>query len=359
MAVTNRTLWLLAQLRDQVGGRTDDAVRDLTKAWAAAWSEVSDAWRAAVTEIVEEYVALGVWPPPWKLARLARLNATTVRTQQTLAGLTATTVALASAGVDDVIAATVAAEPAIMASQLPAALATAAVKTYAANVVPSALEAIALRARQQITVTTWPLSPDATEAMRRSLIRGVATGAHPSEAARDMVSRVQGDFNGGLSRALNIARTEMLDAYREASGHVHDANADVLDGWTWIATLDRRTCPSCWGMHGTHHPLTQPGPWDHHSGRCARMPKVKSWAELGIDLPEDEDLTPNAQARFDDLPEQDQRAILGPGRLALLKAGKITLADVPVRRDNPGWRPTYVPRTIAQLEHVARRRRAA
>ncbi len=292
------------------------------------------------------------------MARLARLNATAVRTQQTLGALTTTTVATAGAGVDQIIAATVAAEPLIMSSQLPAQLAAAALKTYAGKVIPAALEAIALRARQQITVTTWPLSAEATEAVRRSLIRGVATGAHPTDAARDMLARVEGDFNGGLNRALNVARTEMLDAYREASAHVHQANEDVMDGWTWIATLDVRTCPGCWGMHGTHHPLTQQGPWDHQSGRCARMPKLKSWIELGIDLPEDEDLTPNAQARFDDLPEEQRRAIVGPGRLAMLNAGQITLADLPVRKDNPGWRPSYVPRNLGQLDRLARRRRA-
>lgn len=357
MAVTERTLWLLAELREQVGGDTDNVVRDLTRAWVTAWDEVSAAWVAAIAEIIAEYVATGVWPPPWKFARLARLHATAVRTQQTLTGLTNTTVATAAAGVDQVIAATVAAEPAIMASQLPAQLAAAAMKNYAANVVPSALEAIALRARQQITVTTWPLSQEATEAVRRSLIRGVATGANPQDAARDMLKRVQGDFNGGLARALNVARTEMLDAYRDASAHVHDANKDVLDGWTWIATLDPRTCSSCWGMHGTHHPLTQPGPWDHQSGRCARMPKLKSWVELGIDVPEDENLTPNAQQRFDDLPEATRRAIVGPTRLAMLNTGKITLADLPIRKDNPGWRPSYVPATLGHLDRLARRRR--
>lgn len=357
MAVTNRTLWLLAELRDQIGGTTDNAVRDLAGAWVVAWDELSEAWREAIDEVVAEFVTTGVWPPPWKLARLSRLNVTSIATQQALTALTATTVSTSSTGAQTVIAATAAAEPAIMASQLPANLAAAALKAYSHNIAPSALEAIALRARQQITVTTWPLSTEATEAMRRSLIRGVATGANPREAARDMVRRVEGAFNGGLTRAQNVARTEMLDAYRDASAHVHFANRDVLDGWTWIATLDRRTCPSCWGMHGTHHPLTQPGPLDHQSGRCARMPKVKTWRELGIDLDELEDQVPNAQETFDALDEATQREIVGPGRLAMLKAGKITLADLPMLKQNPGWRPSYVPRNLGQLDQVVRRRR--
>lgn len=360
MAVTNRTLWLLAELRDQVGGQTDNAVRDLAGAWVKAWDTLSEAWQEIIDGIVAEYVRTGVWPSPAQLARLGRLQVATAATQQAL-GVLATTTAPATigAGVDQVIAATALAEPAIMASQLPANLAAAALKAYSRNVAPSALEAIALRAKQQITATTWPISDEATESIRRALIRGVATGANPREAAREMVRRVEGEFNGGLARAQNIARTEMLDAYRDASDHVHQANHDVLDGWTWIATLDRRTCPSCWGMHGTHHPLTQPGPWDHQSGRCARMPKVKSWRELGIDLDELEDQVPDAQQLFDAMDEADQRAIVGPGRLAMMKAGKISLADIPVLKQNTGWRPSYVPRNLGQLDLVARRRRPA
>jgi SPP1 gp7 family putative phage head morphogenesis protein len=246
-----------------------------------------------------------------------------------------------------------------MASQLPAHLAAAALETYAARVAPSALEAIALRARQQIHAGTWPLADDAVQAMRRALIAGVATGTHPNDVAADMVRQVEGAFNGGLTRAINISRTEMLDAYRDTSATVHEANWDVLDGWTWIATLDRRTCPSCWGMHGTTWPLEQAGPWDHQSGRCARMPKVKSWAELGIPGLEADDLTPNAERVFAALPPDEQLAVMGPGRLALLTAGRVQFADLAVRRDNQAWRPSYGARPVRDLQALANRRAVA
>lgn len=358
MPVTNRTLWLLAELRDQIGGTTDNVVRDLAGAWVTAWDELERAWQETIAEIVERYLLTGVWPTPAQLARLARYNAATFATQQSLAMLTTTAVATTGAGVDTVMAATVAAEPLVMASQLPANLAAAALKTYSHKIAPTALEAIALRAKQQITATTWPISEEATEAIRRALIRGVVAGDNPRTVAREMVKRTEGEFNGGLARAQNVARTEMLDAYRDTSAHVHDANRDVLDGWTWAATLDPRTCPSCWGMHGTHHPLTQPGPWDHQSGRCARLPKLKSWRELGIDLDELDDVLPDAQAAFDALDEADQQAIVGKGRLGMIKAGKIGLRDIPVLKQNTGWRPSYVPRNLGQLDQLARRRRA-
>lgn len=359
MAVTRRTLWLLDQLRRAVGAQTDDTVRTLTRAWVTSWDALEGAWVQALADVVNIYATTGTWPPAWRLARLERLAAAHLSTAQALAALTTATQATTGAGIGEVVAATAAAEPAIMASQLPAAVAAAAVKQYAAAIAPSALEAIAVRARQQVTVLAWPLSTEATDAMRRALIVGVATGSHPRDVARDMLRQVQGAFNGGLSRATVIARTEMLDAYRATSAQVHQANENVLAGWQWIATLDARTCPSCWGMHGTVHPLSQPGPWDHQQGRCARIPKIKSWAELGIDAPEPMDLVPDAAQRFAALPAADQRRVMGPGRLALLQAGQISLADIPVRRETPAWRPSYVPRSVRDLQRIAGRRRRA
>ncbi|WP_431935813.1 Hint domain-containing protein [Micromonospora sp. RP3T] len=242
MAVSRRTLWLLRALRVQVGAQADDTVRRLTEAWVRAWDLLDAEWQAAMAEVVAAYVTAGRWPAPWQLARIDRLAAAQQQTATALAALTATANTTTAAGAVEVVAATAAAEPAIMASQLPADLAAAALETYAAKVAPSALEAIVSRARTQIHAGTWPLTDDAVQAMRRALIAGVATGAHPTETARQMVDQVQGAFNGGLGRAINLARTETLEAYRHTSATVHAANADVLDGWTWIATLDPRTC---------------------------------------------------------------------------------------------------------------------
>lgn len=356
MAVTDRTLRLLRNLRADIGDQADDVVRELTAAWVKAWDVLADEWDRALADVVAVYVATGAWPAPWRLARIDRLVAAQQTTAQALAALSGTASTTAGGGAADVVAATAAAEPAIMASQLPAHLAAAALETYAAKVAPAALESIVLRARQQIHAGTWPLTEQATEAMRRALIVGVATGTHPNDVAAAMVRQVEGAFNGGLTRAINISRTEMLDAYRDTSATVHAANADVLDGWRWVAVLDRRTCVSCWSMHGTTWPLDQAGPWDHQQGRCVRAPVVKSWAELGIPGVEGEDLTPDAERVFAALPPDEQLAVMGPGRLALLTAGRVQWSDLAVRRDNPAWRPSYVPRPVRDLARIAERR---
>ena len=104
------------------------------------------------------------------------------------------------------------------------------------------LDAIVQRATTQITSRMWALSDEATEAMRRRLMQGVAAGRNPRDTARLMVRDVQGDFDGGLARAQVIARTETIDAYRAGAKAHHEANSDVLAGWVWLAKLSERTC---------------------------------------------------------------------------------------------------------------------
>lgn len=357
MAVNRRTLQLLHQLSVTVGTETDEATRRIAVAWVQAWNELAPAWQAAIAELVERAAATGVWPPLWQLARMQRLAAATLATGQTISALSTQAGVTITAGTGAVVAATAAAEPLIIAAQLPAALAETAAARYAARILPQALDVIVARTAEQITSLTRPLADEASEAVRRALVYGVAVGDNPNTVGRDMLRRVEGAFNGGLTRALTIARTEMLDAYRETSRYAHTVNADVLDGWIWHSELKRgRTCVSCWAMHNTVFPGDEPGPLDHPSGRCARLPKVKSWRDLGINLDEPDDLAADARTVFDALPEAEQTAIMGPARLKLLRAGRITWSDLAVRRDNPGWRPSYMPRTVRDLNRIATRR---
>ena len=126
-----------------------------------------------------------------------------------------------------------------------------------------AIGVITARTGRQIHSDVLPLSDDAVDVMRRELIRGIDVGANPRQAAARMLQQVEGGFNGGLARALNISRTEMLDAYRTTSAAIHQANSDVVPAWSWYAEFDDRVCPACLGMHGTQHPTSEPGPEGH------------------------------------------------------------------------------------------------
>lgn len=207
---------------------------------------------------------------------------------------------------------------------------------------PEALKAIVERATKQITVRTYYLSRGAVTAMTRALRLGISGGLNPREAARRMVADTEGIFNGGITRALVIARTEMLDAHRAAARAVDLANRDVLAGWEWHAKLDSRTCPSCIAQHGSLHDIDEPGPLDHHQGRCARLPKTKTWRELGFDINEPSGLDfESGPDWFNRQPEETQRDILGPKRYEAWRAGGYPFSEWSKPRTSDGWRTAY------------------
>ena len=205
------------------------------------------------------------------------------------------------------------------------------------------LDAIVQRATTQITSRMWALSDEASEAMRRRLIQGVAAGRNPRDTARLMVADVQDAFDGGLARAQVIARTETIDAYRAGAKAHHEANSDVLAGWVWLAKLSERTCPSCVAMHGTEHDLDEPGPLDHQQGRCSRMPLVKPELVPGTPTSKVESGAEWLQRQ----PEGVQRSVLGPGRFEAWKAGDYPASRWAVRRESAAWRPSYGPCPIS------------
>ena len=182
--------------------------------------------------------------------------------------------------------------------------------------------------------------------MRRELVRSVAVGDNPREAARRMLQAVQDGFNGGLTRALVISRTEMLDAHRRAAQAFRTANRDVIDGWRWMCDLSTRSCPACVGMHGTIHPADEPGPAGHQQCRCVAVPVAKSWRDLGFDVEEPPDRFPDADRWFDGLPEADRRELLGPSRYEAWQAGDYPRDRWATVRSTDGWRDSYVPSPV-------------
>lgn len=352
MPVSRDTLHRVRDLRITVGTEADAAVASLTRAWARAWHELARSFRTALVDVAALAADLERWPAPGELIRIERLRAALDLAERRLTELAQQTGVTVTDAAGNAMTATAEAEPHILASQLPPAERAAAAVRFDRLTV-TALDAIVRRTQRQITSTALPLSRSAHEAIRRELIRGIALGTGPRDVARQMLARTEGAFNGGLTRALNISRTEILDAYRVVSRASHLANADVAAGWRWHSAMDRRTCPSCWAMHGTVHPADELGPNDHQQGRCARVIILRPWSELGITAKEPPDMFPDARARFARLSERDQVAIMGATRLDLLKSGRITWDDIPQLKTNPGWRPSYTPRPVGALQRLA------
>lgn len=350
MAITRRTLRISDQIRVILDQNIDWTVIALVQAWARAWEQVAPEWEAAIEELVA-LTSTGKWPNRMQIARAqqARLALEAVtRAVTDLAEFTGVTVVATTREVTGEVALW---QARLIASQLPEQAGDTALLVARFNRVdPYAIGAIVERTVEQIESWKRPLAADATEAMRAALVRGVALGQNPKVAARRMMRIGEKRFNGGLTRALTLARTEIVDAQRSAAAAHHIEHDDVLTGWTWASKLDDRTCISCWARHGTTHDLAEPGPHDHQQGRCTRLPTTKSWAELGFtDVEEPPSLLVDSQAKFDALPRRRQLAIMGPVRLKAYETGAIGWADLSVRRNNDGWRDSWVPAPVGDV----------
>lgn len=354
MAVTATTLRLLDSLRIQLGHTVDTTTDDLVRAWARAWTEVAREWQTLAADI-EALADAGELPSGRQLARTDRAVRALEVARAGLDEACRYAGARITNELDGVTARVAADTEMIVASQLPDTV-QARVGTVFNRVDPAAVEAIVERSTQQVTSLVRPLSGQATEAMRNAIVRAVTLGDNPRAAARAMVTQAQDGFAGGLTRAMTIARTEILDAHRAASLAQDKANPDLIAGWTWTAQLGPRTCPSCWSLHGTVYPASDPGPLDHQAGRCTRAPVTKSWRELGFDIDEPPSMVPDARAVFDALPETDQLAVMGPARLGMLRDGTARWEDLAVKRGNDGWRDAYYARTVTDLQGIAARR---
>lgn len=343
MAFTDDTRRLVDELRADAARITDARARQLTEAWIRAWDLLSTEFDDAVSELLA--IAPGQWPTRTQINRAERTRRALDHARERLDGLAAAArVSIA----DDAAAAAAgaaAAQERIVASQLP----TAGVGLSWTRPAVDALDAIAERTTQQITALTRPLAAGATERMKAALVRGVAIGENPRTTAAAMLRGIETEFNGGLTRALTISRTEILDAHRAGAKAAHDANQSILTEWRWLADLSTRTCPACLALNGSTHPLAETGPDGHPNCRCARVPITKSWRDLGIDLDEPADVFPDARAWFDSLPPGDQAQVMGPGRLAALRSGAASWDDLATKRQAAGWRDAWHPTPVSAL----------
>ena len=345
MAITPETLRQHERLIIRTNRFVDQSVRTLTARWATAWEEISDEWVTTIGEITASQ-ASGEPLHPGQIAQMGRVQAALEHTAAQLDDLTAGIPDAVDAPLADIIADTAEATREVIASQLPEDYALA---HPFAKLNPSSYDWIIARTGERIHAASWPLTDDAVAAMKKTLMRAVPAGWGPDKAARGMLDRVRTEFNGGLSRALTIARTEMLDAHRAAFHHTNQQTADVLAGWVWTTKLDSKTCPACIAMHGTLHTLDMPGPIGHPNCRCVGIPKTKTWAELGYTEDEPADMLPDADAWIRDNPTQARQA-LGPDRYRMLQDGQITRDQLAHRRDNPDWRPSMQPTPVRDLE---------
>ena len=153
------------------------------------------------------------------------------------------------------------------------------------------------------------LAPLLAQSIGDLILEGVGLGYNPFKVGKMITNQL----GWGLSNAMRWARTTQMWTYREASRATMAANANILDGWIWFAIMDQAVppCESCLENHGKLFPVNEPLD-DHWNGRCVALPHV-----AGDDNP----ITESGEEWFNKLTEQQQRGIMGVGKLQAYKDG--------------------------------------
>lgn len=188
---------------------------------------------------------------------------------------------------------------------------------------------------------------------------GLALGENPRRVARRMreVAGLTGDTSAlPLWRAERIARTEAMQAYRDASRATYAANPEVVRGWVWIAALDRRTCGSCIAQHGSEHSADEAMD-THPNCRCVAAPWVRPWREMGFDAAREPDPVEPGGRWLMRQPERTQVAVLGRGKARALRSRRIAVEDLVAERHDPLWGRSTSEASLAAARRNAERRR--
>jgi hypothetical protein len=342
MPVTAATIRHMRRLVLDLEAVVDTGTRELTRAYVDAWDTVVNQLQDALLDLAERGELTQT-----QVQRSTRIASAVQAIADQLDDLAAHTSVVITDGAGQVTSIAVTAQAAIAGSQLPAA-------GYAlVQVNPDVIGSIVARTGGQITARTRPLAHDGQVAVRKALLRGAAAADNPVKVARDMVRLARaGAVDLPLYRAEAISRTELNDAARAATQAWGQANSSTLQGWEWLSSRAKNTCPACWGQDGSIHELSESGPDGHVNCRCTRMVRTKTWRELGIDLDEPAGLARlSAEDHFRTLDPADQLAIMGPSRLKALDDGA-PWSSLATEKPNADWRRSFQVTPVRDLAPV-------
>ncbi len=156
---------------------------------------------------------------------------------------------------------------------------------------------------QRVDLVTAEMTRDIQTALTRSMIKGESMAQATDRVANIMGAGNLADPRSFANRASTIARTEMMRAQNLGKFSVYYDNADLIDGdpedaWVWVVTPDDRRCPWCSRRDGKTPAQIKKmavggDPFGrsiilplHPHCRCTSYPKLKSFRQLGIDMPD-------------------------------------------------------------------------
>ena len=184
------------------------------------------------------------------------------------------------------------------------------------------------------------LPPLTAGTVERALVDGITRGLNPRVVARN--ARAAGGI--AASRALTIARTEQLRAYRTATLRTYAANG--VEKWEWNCAKTPRTCAACFAMDGRTFDTSEEFMRAHPNCRCTPIP-VSPYAD-----PFAEGL-PRGRDAFDNLTPEQQRRILGPKGYDAYSKGQVDLDDFVTHQASSKWGGMYRQASVKDALHSA------
>lgn len=156
---------------------------------------------------------------------------------------------------------------------------------------------------QRIGAITDEVAGQIQTQLTRSMINGESMPQAAKRVRTILGADNVADAKKFANRATTIARTEIMRAQNTAKAAVYMDNRDIIDGdpseaWVWVVTPDDRLCPWCSRREGKTPAQIRKmsvgrDPWGksisqplHPHCRCTSFPKLKSFRDMGIDMPD-------------------------------------------------------------------------
>ena len=156
------------------------------------------------------------------------------------------------------------------------------------------------------------------DAIRLSVVEG--------EGIQQTVTRIVGtpelNYRDGILQisrrsAEALARTAVNAVTTQARQLTYEENQDILDGWSYVATLEPSTCEVCAALDGEEYDISAgPYPPRHPNCRCTTVPVVKGGGSTS---------RVTYTSWLADQPTDVQDEALGPTRAALYREGKLQI----------------------------------
>jgi len=206
--------------------------------------------------------------------------------------------------------------------------------------VAQVLSATVSRPFQGRLLSEWMAGLEADKAAK--IRDAVRIGYVEGQPIADIVRRIKGtkarQYQDGIieitrRNAETVVRTAISHTANHTRQKFAEANSDLVKGVKWVSTLDGRTSEICQARDGEVFPVNSgPRPPAHPNCRSTTSYVLKSFKELGVDLPEFSESTRSsmdgqvpAKMTYNEwLKGKDaafQNDVLGPTRAKLFRAG--------------------------------------